>query len=53
MNDWFSRNESGVGGICDVTPIASDPVGGDVGRKERTLTVGDCGCTYCHVVSDG
>lgn len=46
IKDWFSRNESGVGGICDVTPMASEPVGGDVGRKERTLTEGDCLWTY-------
>lgn len=36
----FALRESGVGGTFAVVPIATDGVGGEVGRKVRICDVG-------------
>ena len=32
---WFSVKVSGVGGICDVVPIANDAIGGVLDKYDR------------------
>jgi hypothetical protein len=44
----FSVNESGVGGILVVVPMARFVDGGDFGRRERICVFGEVvGWTYC------
>ena len=36
-NSGFSTKSSGLGGICVVVPIAREGMGGELGRRERSL----------------
>ena len=45
-NLGFSFSESGVGGMVLVEPMAREPLGGEVGRKDRVCDDGEFEWTY-------